>query len=241
MAPGLHDLRAAVRSLSAYKKMARNLRVARQPSRHMTYHDLSEALAQAGCAVCRLVATATDRYLRSLLHESVNDPGVRERLRASHGFCCEHSWQLQRRGDPLGISILWRDLLTQASESGNGPQHGKGKGRTAVCPACEIATEAERRYLGTLVEHLASGSLRGEYDTSPGLCLPHLRKAFRQGSAGARAFLLESEAAKLSGLSQELAEIIRKNDYRFREEPWGAERDAWIRATSKLAGEPPER
>jgi hypothetical protein len=207
----------------------------------MVYFDVKEALGEPGCAVCRLVAIATDRYLRSLLHESVNNPGVRERLRASRGFCREHSWQLQRRGDPLGISIFWRDLLMQASESGDGPQHGKGKGRIAVCPACEVAGEAERRYLETLVEHLASGSLRREYDASPGLCLPHLRKALRQGSAGARAFLLESEAAKLSGLSQELAEVIRKHDYRFREEPWGAERDAWIRATSKLAGEPPER
>jgi hypothetical protein len=206
----------------------------------MTYHDLSEALARAGCAVCRLVAIATDRYLRSLLHESVNDPGVRERLRASHGFCSEHSWQLQRRGDPLGISILWRDLLTQALESSNGPWTEKGRGRSAMCPACEVAAEAEQRYLETLVEHLASGSLRREYDASPGLCLPHLRKALRQGPAGARAFLLGSEAAKLSRLSQELAEVIRKHDYRFRDEPWGAERDAWIRATSKLAGEPPE-
>jgi Family of unknown function (DUF6062) len=220
-------------------EMSWAMRAAKQPSRHLTYHDLSEALAQAGCAVCRLVAIATDRYLRSLLYESVNDPWVRERLRASQGFCRAHAWHLQRRGDPLGISILWRDLLTQASESGKGPQHGKSKGRTAMCPACDVAAEAERRYLGTLVEHLAAGSLRQEYDTSAGLCLPHLRKAVRQGSA-ARVFLLESEAVKLSRLSQELAEIIRKNDYRFREEPWGAERDAWIRATRKLAGEPPE-
>jgi nucleotide-binding universal stress UspA family protein len=92
-------------------QVAREVMVAKQPSRHMTYYDLSDALARPGCAVCRLVANAVDRYLRGLLHESVNNPGVRERLRASSGFCREHSWQLQRRGDPLSIAILWRDLL----------------------------------------------------------------------------------------------------------------------------------
>jgi hypothetical protein len=213
---------------------------ANQLSRHMTYHDLSEALAQAGCAVCRLVAVATDRYLRSLLYESVNDSGLREKLRASRGFCPAHAWQVQRRGDPLSVSILWRDLLTQAAEADADRQRQKGNSRTATCPACELAAEAERRYLETLVEHLAAGSLRQEYDTSPGLCLPHLRKALRRGSADARTLLLDSEAAKLSQLNRELAEIIRKNDYRFRDEPWGPERDAWIRATRKLAGEPPE-
>jgi hypothetical protein len=222
-------------------KIARGPRVARQPSRHMTYHDLREELVRPGCAVCRLVAHAVDRYLRGLLHESVNDPGLRERLRASQGFCPEHAWQLQRAGDPLAVSILWRDLLSGALDSVNGPGTEKGRRRSAICPACEIAAEAERRYLETLVDHLASGSLRDEYERSPGLCLPHLRKALRQASAGVRALLLESEAAKLSRLNHELAEIIRKNDYRFRAEPWGPEKDAWIRATGKLAGEAPDQ
>ena len=65
----------------------------KQPSRHMTYHDLREALAEPGCAFCRLVARAVDRYLRALLYESVNDPGLREKLRASRGFCRGHAWR----------------------------------------------------------------------------------------------------------------------------------------------------
>jgi hypothetical protein len=41
-------------------------------------------------------------------------------------------------------------------------------------------------------------------------------------------------------LHAELAEIIRKHDYRYRDEPWGPEKDAWSRAAAKLAGEQPE-
>ena len=36
----------------------------------------------------------------------------------------------------------------------------------------------------------------------------------------------------------ELDEFIRKQDYRFREEPIGSERDSWIRAVALVSGQP---
>ena len=42
------------------------------------------------------------------------------------------------------------------------------------------------------------------------------------------------EAKKLELLRGELNEVIRKNDYRFRSEEWGAERDAWVRALAMV-------
>jgi len=40
--------------------------------------------------------------------------------------------------------------------------------------------------------------------------------------------------ATAAALQAELGEIVRKNDYRFRGEPWGSEKDAWLRALQKL-------
>jgi len=102
---------------------------------------------------------------------------------------------------------------------------------------CAQRDEAERRFLGTLLEHLEAGELRGEYTDSSGLCLPHLERALRSAPPQARRFLVEAESEKLNRLVGELSEIIRKNDYRFRDEPWGAERDAGVRSTGKLKGE----
>jgi hypothetical protein len=209
--------------------------VAKQPSRHITYHDLRDALAEPGCPLCRRVARAVDRYLRALLYESVNDPEVREGLRASQGFCRQHAWQVQRRASPLSIAILWRDLLSQELA----PEPSANR-RARLCPACAVAAEAERGHLAALAEHLEAGSLRDEFAASAGLCLPHLRAALRAAKAGAREFLLAAESEKIAALREQLSEIIRKHDYRFRGEPWGREKDAWIRATAKLAGEAPE-
>jgi hypothetical protein len=72
---------------------------------------------------------------------------------------------------------------------------------------------------------------------SPGMCLVHLQQALRLARDGtARAWLLDIEAPKLQGLIDELGEFIRKHDYRFRGEPRGAERDAWLRAIEMVAG-----
>ena len=48
--------------------------------------------------------------------------------------------------------------------------------------------------------------------------------------------LLSIEREKLAALQLELAELIRKNDYRFSEEDWGAESDSWRRAIQILYG-----
>jgi hypothetical protein len=147
---------------------------------------------------------------------------------------------LQRRGDPLGISILWQDILSLDIGDGSDRPAGESRRHRPSCPACEVAAAAEKRYLETLLEHMDAGGLREDYEASGGLCLPHLRTALKQSTGTVRRFLLASESGKLGRLCGELREIIRKNDYRFREEPWGSEKDAWIRATRKLAGEPPE-
>ena len=53
--------------------------------------ELKDALALPGCALCRIGEDAARRYLRFLLHESVNDVAVRARLIAAWGFCRRHA------------------------------------------------------------------------------------------------------------------------------------------------------
>ncbi|HUX88554.1 MAG TPA: hypothetical protein VMW65_16240 [Chloroflexota bacterium] len=66
------------------------------------------------------------------------------------------------------------------------------------------------------------------------LCLPHLRQTW---SLGNRAALADIRPTWLT-LSELLGEYIRKEDYRFRHEPRGAERDSPRWATALVAGSP---
>jgi len=72
---------------------------------------------------------------------------------------------------------------------------------------------------------------------SEGLCFPHLRSALEKiREAAACEQLLLIHRARLETLESELAEFIRKNDYRFKAEGFGKEGDAWLRAVGLIAG-----
>src|SRR5438132_13073432 len=78
--------------------------------------ELKDALAAAGCAVCRIGEQAAVRYLRAVLHESVNDLATRRRLLAAWGFCLRHAWYFLRlegaaMRDGLSTAILAEGLL----------------------------------------------------------------------------------------------------------------------------------
>ncbi len=219
-------------------------------------HDLREALSQSGCPVCRLVERDTGRYLDNLLWENVNDPGLRREVRRALGFCRDHTRMLvSRPGASLGLALIARDVwreIQRATETVRLPAPKTRRARAAApaadllarltpqgeCPACAYARAMEDLYLDVLLERLlGEDSLLAAYQASEGLCLPHLRQVLtRVQDSTVYAALVESQRTIGQRRLAELDEFIRKNDYRFRDEPWGQERDAWLRALNALVG-----
>lgn len=234
-------------------------------SRTMSFYDLYDALAQTDCAVCRLKAKAADQYLDSLLWEHVNDPDVRYRIRRARGFCHEHAWGAVRNGASLGVTIIMHDVLKNALEAMGDAQFQAlpvlslrrthealdPKQPTAAtaevvaqlapqapCPACVEAETMEDIHLSTLIENLlGENGLLAAYQSSDGLCLPHFRQALARvrGEAVFDA-LVNAQRAIWERLVGHLSEIIRKSDYRFRDEPRGEESGASLRAIAALSG-----
>lgn len=229
----------------------------------LTYYDLLKACEQAGCPVCRLEQSGVERYLAALFYESVNDPGVRDRLRRSLGFCQEHAWLVleARLGLALGVGIIYQDLLETLLE--RQPRHPiklrsqkrfpwvgryaygplnlnevrQALEATDPCPACEQRQAIAARALSVLSESLGDEAMVKALKSSDGLCLPHLRQsiAYLKGE-DALEVLLSITITKWQKLKHELSELIRKHDYRFRQEGFGPERDAWRRAVALLTG-----
>ena len=199
---------------------------------------------ETACALCRLVTRSVERSLRSFFTEFVNDPKARERLRRSQGFCAEHTPLLASLGDALGVAILYSDLADQTRErwrhlGGGGVLLGKLRGSrppapSAPCPACSDAADAERRYVSALAAGLESEATWQALEAGGPLCVPHLEQVMALTKPTTTTRLRQHAEASLATLQAELEEIIRKNDYRFRGELWGAERDAWLRALPLL-------
>jgi hypothetical protein len=204
-----------------------------------------EALAQPGCPVCRLAVRSVGRWLASVAYDQVNDVDLRNELRAARGFCNAHAHRwLAEVHSVLGTAIVYADLLKTSLRELDGDNGQRGglwrailgtqAADVANCPACRAQTEAEERFLSALLA-ISAADARA-VNGSEGVCLKHVRAALRHGGPGAER-LLEQTRSAIERLLADLGEVIRKEDYRFRDEPrTDAERTAPSRAIARAAG-----
>lgn len=221
-------------------------------SRHTPFFELQEALAEPGCAICALAVRALDQFFASLVYERVNDVGLREALRKAYGLCAAHGAMIRTARSALGIAIIQRDMLRAATRA-LGPDSGIGQPRgwratllgarqaegpatpAGPCVACALADEQVRHWAGVLGQHYAE--LRPSFQTSPGLCLDHLREGLALAPPATAAAIRDDQLALWATLEAELDEFIRKHDHQFAGEPMGAERNAWARATDLISSD----
>jgi hypothetical protein len=210
---------------------------------------LLQAFALPGCAVCRLTAGSVHEYLGSLVYEYVNDLPTHLAVRAARGFCPTHAWHIQEQinASALGIAVLYEGLLRNLLKDMGDVTPDSGRRQVAqaadalkpkgLCPACAHRDTVEDHLLRNLLEYLKRGDFAEAFRASAGLCLPHLRLALDvKGHAAAKAPLLAIQQAIWAQLQGDLAEYIRKNDYRFTAEPMGDEGTSSRRAIEQLAG-----
>ncbi len=222
------------------------------------YHELLEALQAGGCAVCRLAQRASDSYLHALIYEGVNDVKLREALRDARGLCHRHAWRLgHQRGAVLGTAIVYRDvintLIKVLEAQAAAPARVRLPGRdqpgvaralapTAPCPACALEADAEQRTAKILLKHFEDAAILDAYRAAGGLCLPHFQVTLSHASPAAARLLAERQAQAWGRLRDELDELIRKHDHRFRHEPLTeAESVSWQRGIAAAAGEDEDR
>ncbi len=205
----------------------------RPPERHTTFFNLMDALAEKGCALCRLVARAEHDALVALLYENVNDPGTRDAMSASLGFCPAHAELATHMSDAFGIALLYEALCREAA------------GRIAralsleaakPCPICRAAVDAEDRSIAEFCLRMSEPDFRERFLTSEGFCLPHFQKVATMIHDQAIDEIVRAhEAATLLALADQLRVFINKHDYK-RSAQFGAEAIAWLQALEKFSG-----
>ena len=221
------------------------------------YQALLDACSQDGCLLCNLSNENIHRYLDHWKYELFTDITIRQELRQTQGFCHAHTWQLVHMGAILPIAQAYRDILsdtiTQLQQASNAATSSTGglfshifdsKQSTAtrkVCPACQQQSKAEERYIHSLRQALLDDEFLMRFSDATGLCLHHFRLTIElktslvQGDWLPR--LRQAQLICLMHLDAQLAELIRKHDYHFKDEARGSEMHAWIRAAGLVAGE----
>lgn len=227
------------------------------------FQALLYSCTQEGCPVCRLTQENTKRFLETWKYELFTDTTVRQELRNSQGFCRTHTWQLARLGAGLPLAQAYRDIISDSIEQlqrSNNALNGtagrsddtsaspgllgrffEGRAKRPVCPACHQQHKAETRYTDTLRKAILDETFYQQFVLSDGLCLDHFRLACEYKTSKIAgdwlSLLRKAQLTCLQRLDQQLGELIRKHDYRFKDEPRGPEMLSWKRAAGLVAGE----
>jgi hypothetical protein len=209
-----------------------------------TIYELRLACHKQGCPICTLVQQGGALYIEGMFSENMLDPGVRQKLVGSLGFCYEHTWQsiTLKLSDALGHAILYQDLVRDVMKTimGNekitGSQMANALRSATTCPACLIEESTLERIIDSLTSALRDKEFIAEFKRSSGLCIPHLRRLLPSLDTDRQAVVLCHQITCLEGLNSELAEFIRKSDYRFRDEVIGKEGDSYKRAADLIQG-----
>lgn len=213
------------------------------------FERLSEACNKAGCILCRLTGETTHRYLETFKDETFTDVSVRAKLRNSRGFCNTHTWRLVQMGASLPLAQAYRDIITdeiEQLENDGGRQrqrwfHPKNGEALSPCPACQQSNEALTRFVFSLRQALPDPSFYTLFLSSHGLCLPHFHLSCTlKPLTASETWLPQLRKAQLTIIQQleaQLSELIRKHDYRYKNEARGIEMTSWQRAAGLVSGE----
>jgi hypothetical protein len=222
-------------------------RVARDAEPTGDEQALESALRRPGCPVCRVTGQGVDRFLAALPARTADDRTLAAELTGARGLCNRHGWRLAAHGaaSPTGALAGLAELggvLEAAAAGAREPRRGAALAAElrprAPCPACREEAETERRAVGGLLDALARTDVMVRFGKSSGLCMAHFALAVGLATdrRPQRARLLVGQANVWHRLRAELAEYIRKQDYRYADEAWGAEADAPERAIAAVAG-----
>lgn len=215
--------------------------------------QLLETSQRAGCLLCRLGQESVQHYLDAWKYEMFTDVGVREELRRSQGFCNTHTWQLARMGATLQLAVAYRDILSDTIEqlqAGNTASHRhrwfepKRDYVPVPCQACVQQEKTVVNFVPFLRQAILDPIFYAQFLASDGLCLEHFQQSCElklpnspENTGEWLAQLRQAQLAILQRLDAQLRELIRKHDYRFRDEDHGDEMTSWRRAASIVAGE----
>lgn len=194
--------------------------------------SIEQSLAGEGCPVCALVHR---EVVANLPTHGRTFPDDLDALVRQNKLCSVHAWlaldaaggEAEARRYPLTRSAV--DSLVRA-----GPASQEGDG----CPLCDFQSGREAAYclgLARLSDRPAAQSPRGEKPAAVA-CLPHLRLLLELAPPESAFAVVRSAVPTFQRLRQGLAEYIRKQDYRFRDEPRGTEQSAPLHALSLVAG-----
>jgi hypothetical protein len=165
---------------------------------------LQEALEWFCCPVCRVLENLAFSFFRDLPVRWPREPGLRQAVTASGGFCNHHSWRLAEMQSQVAVATVFVEVAAALA------QHAPEQDPT--CPVCRLESMAAEGLLELLATRLQEDPERERFREHFGLCYPHWRAMLRADlPAPLRAFLIEVQAEGAAQMWHRLRGFLDKN------------------------------
>jgi GTP-binding protein EngB required for normal cell division len=242
--PKVADARAIDQALAA----------SRSPARRASGRQVNERTRT--CPICTAQGQALFAFFAQWQYTLATDTTAQLAFAAERGFCPVHTWQFQEMASPQGISDgftpLIERLAAELSRLIERPVESAAEplaallADTTTCAACRLVREAASEQIKQFLAHLVTVEGRADYQSSAGLCLPHLQAALahiehstnetiERGTIAE--FLLREQVQRIEDLADNLHSYTLKRDALRRSLLHQEETDAWRRALVQLVGE----
>jgi hypothetical protein len=150
------------------------------------------------CWICEQAVSEVGRDFFWFTSEQYYEPGVVDTLRLAHGFCPTHTRHFLQTGAKSVITAVYsyltwyvikqlyaaRDILSQKKPKQSSRdlclEAAEALRPQGICPMCATLQKGEEINIHALTHTLALVDVRGAYENSPGLCLPHFRQVANQ-------------------------------------------------------------
>ena len=209
-------------------------------SRDMLWYELFERMQDNHCPICSLLDKMVDGVMESFLYESVNNPGLRDKIKKAHGLCYLHSKMMMEKGDPLAHALVYSDLIIQAIDeiSKKNINAFAAYDKHDECIFCQNVNKSEAIYAKAFLSAYQDKEFEEKYLEEGLLCMSHVKLIHENTSKSQMNILnsiLKVTEDKCGKLVYDLSEIKRKNDYRYKDEEWTeSERKAWKKAVAVI-------
>ncbi len=213
------------------------------------------------CPFCHMFQILNSAAVDFMLGDSYMEDDIRMKTN-EQGFCREHYKQMLERQNALGVALMMHTHIQEINKNLSNPQKQKkgafgrlGKkpeeNQTAAyltktlseCYVCDRIENTLGRYFDTtLYLWRKNNEFKQIFKNTKGFCLDHFAKLLTEAEKlPAKDYdeflntLMPIQQNYFKRLEDNLDWFIKKNDYRFKDEPWKDAKDAVWRGLEGLA------
>ncbi len=185
--------------------------------KEFSYKDMQRQMSEGVCPICTSMQKKTLNKLNALSYAHLTDVEFRKNYIQSDGFCHHHTELFFQHSDILAHAVLFEHLFKVKLKRASNHKNVQKK-RAKTCFLCQQEKTAETLLIGIFIKGLNDKAFLNDYKEKALCCTKHFDDILNHKKTKAHQDFKETTLKKYQRMHHHLAEIKRKNDFKYADE-----------------------